>query len=141
MNDDLTQKLPGDESIAPPDDDKLSVLINAVQSLSADFQALRTAVQGVEVRLEALEITVTKRLLDTKPIWESALAAITETRAELAETRAELAETRAELRTEMANGFRKLSTKIQLLHEDSLTLRTDQRQLERRVDALESKSL
>lgn len=148
MSDDLTQKLPGGkEPIAPQDDDRISLLIIAVQSLSG-------VIHEVRVRLEALEKTVTERSFNTKPIWERALAEIAATRAELAETRAELkgelaetraelkaeiAETRAELRAEMKDGFRKLGLKIELLNEDSLTLRGDQKQLDRRVETLESK--
>lgn len=154
MSDDLTRKLPGDkEPIAPEDDDRISLLIIAVQSLSTsvqslstNFQLLSTDFQEVTVRLDALEKTVNARSLETKPIWERALAEIAETRAELAETRtelkaeiaetrtelkAEIVETRAKLRAEMKDGFRKLSLKIELLNEDSLTLRADQRQLDR----------
>lgn len=160
MSDDLTQKLPGDkESSAPQDDDRISLLIVAVQSLSG-------VIHEVRARLEALEKTVTERSFNTKPILERALAEIAATRAELAETRAELkgelaetraevkgelaetraelkaeiAETRAELRAEMKDGFRKLGLKIELLNEDSLTLRADQKQLDRRVETLESKT-
>jgi septal ring factor EnvC (AmiA/AmiB activator) len=141
MSDDLTQKLLGGiEPIGPHDGDKISVLISAVQLLSANFQSLSTGFREVEVRLAALEKTVTERSLETKPIWERALSEIAETRAELAETRAELAETRAELKAEMMDGFRKIALKIELLNEDSLTRRADQRQLERRVENLEPKN-
>ena len=134
MSDDLTQKLPGDqESIATQDNDRINVLINAVQSLSSAVQSLSSDIQEIKVRIEMLEKIVSERSFDTKPIWERALA-------EIAATRAELAETRAELRAEMKDGFRMLSLKIELLNEDSLTLRADQRQLERRVDTLESKT-
>jgi uncharacterized protein involved in exopolysaccharide biosynthesis len=158
MSDDPTRKLPGDgkELSAPQDDDRIGLLISAVQSLSSD-------IQEVKVRIEALEKTVTERSFETKPIWERALAAIAETRADLAEVRtelaevrtelaevrtelaetraelkAEIAEVRAELRAEMKDGFRKLGLKIELLNEDSLTLRADQRSLAKRVDALET---
>src|SRR6266446_4374224 len=98
MSDDLTQRLPGDkEPIAPQDDDRISLLIIAIQSLSSivqslstNVQSLSTDVQDVKFRLEALEKTVTERSFETKPIWERALAEIAATRAELAETRAEL---------------------------------------------------
>ena len=134
MSDDLTQKLPGDqESIPTQDNDRINVLINAVQSLSSAVQSLSSDIQEIKVRIEMLEKIVSERSFDTKPIWERALA-------EIAATRAELAETRAELRAEMKDGFRMLSLKIELLNEDSLTLRADQRQLERRVDTLESKT-
>ena len=152
MSDDLTQKLPGDkEPTAPQDDDRISLLVIAVQSLSTEVQSLSSDVHEVKARLEALEKTVTEHSFETKPIWERALAEIAATRAELAETRAELAETRAELkaeiaaakaelRAEMKDGFRKLGLKIELLNEDSLTLRADHKQLDRRVEALESKT-
>jgi chromosome segregation ATPase len=163
MSDDLTQKLPGDkEPIAPQDDDRISLLVIAVQSLSSAVQSLSSDVHEVKDRLEAIGKTVTERSFETKPIWERALAEIAATRAELAETRAELkaeiaevrtelaetraelkaelAETKAELRAEMKDGFRKLGLKIELLIEDSLTLRADQKQLDRRVEALESKN-
>lgn len=133
MSDDLTHKLPGDrETIAPQDEDRIGLLVIAVQSLSSAVQSLSSDVHEVKARLEALEKTVTERSFETKPIWERALA-------EIAATRAELAETRAELRAEMKDGFRKLALKIELLNEDSLTLRADQKQLDRRVEALESK--
>src|SRR6266436_4725998 len=108
MSDDLTQRLPGDkEPIAPQDDDRISLLIIAIQSLSTNVQSLSTDVQDVKFRLEALEKTVTERSFETKPIWERALAEIAATRAELAETRAELKGEIAEVRTHL--GKRELS--------------------------------
>jgi len=134
MSDDLTQKLPGDrEPIEHPADDKFSALVSAVRSLSADVQSLHKAVRGVDARLEALERTVTVRSAETKPIWERALA-------EIAETRAELSETRAELKAEMNDGFRKLGAKMEVLNDDLLTLRGNQRLLDKRVENLESKT-
>ena len=167
MSDDLTHKLPGDrETIAPQDEDRIGLLVIAVQSLSSAVQSLSIEVQSlssdvheVKARLEALEKTVTERSFETKPIWERALAEIAATRAELkaeiaetkaelkaeiaeakAEIRAEIAEAKAELRAEMRDGFRKLALKIELLNEDSLTLRADHKQLDRRVEGLESKT-
>ena len=156
MSDDLTQKLPGEEDqIAPHVADQIAVLITAVQSLSDHVQALNTAVRDSEGRLEALEKTAIGNSLNTKPIWERALAEIAATRAELVETRAELkaelAETRTQLRAELAemredlknemnDGFRKLGSKLEVINEDLLTLRGNQRLLDRRVEALESKT-
>lgn len=162
MSDDLTQKLPGEkEPTALQDDDRISLLIVAVESLSTaveslstrveslstsvdslrsrveslstSVESLRIAVEDVKARVEVLENSAAEGSLETKPIWERALA-------EIAATRAELAETRSELRAEMRDGFLKLGLKIELLNEDSLTLRADQRQLERRVETLESKT-
>ena|SRR5438309_12012329 len=114
MSDDLTEKLPGGQ-----DDDRIGALISAVQSMSA--------------RLETLEKTVNDRLYDTKPIWERALAEIAEARADL---KAEI----AELRSEMRDGFRTLGSKMDVLNEDVLTVRAEQRLLGKRVQDLESKA-
>ena len=76
MSDDLTHKLPGDrETIAPQDEDRIGLLVIAVQSLSSAVQSLSIEVQSlssdvheVKARLEALEKTVTERSFETKPI-------------------------------------------------------------------------
>lgn len=141
MSDDPTKDLPGDhKQTNGKQDDRINVLIIAVQSLAADFQVLRTEVQtlsaevqGVKERLTALETTVNERSYDTKPIWERALA-------EIAALRVELVETRTELRAEMKDGFRKLGAKMDVLNNDLLTVRGDQRLLEKRVEDLESKA-
>ena len=140
MTDDPTKRLPSEVDLRVYLDEKIGVLIGAIQSLSADFQSLsadfqslRADVQELKVRVEAVEKTVIERSMETKPIWERALA-------EIANLRVGLAETKQELRTEMREGFRKLAVKIELLNEDSLTVRSDQRQLEKRVEALESKT-
>jgi hypothetical protein len=123
MSNDPTKKLPGEQ-----DADRIDTLIGAVQSMSADFQEVR-------VRLGALEKTFNERMYDTKPIWERALAEIAEIRSELAETRGEI----AELRSEMTDGFRTLGSKMDVLNQDVLTVRADQRLLGKRVQDLESK--
>ncbi|HZM91268.1 MAG TPA: hypothetical protein VFF31_32400 [Blastocatellia bacterium] len=98
MSDDSTQKLPGDkEPTSPKVDDPIYALIIEVQSLSKSVQSLNATVKGFEVRLEAIERTATRNSLETKPIWERALAEIAETRGELTEVRAELTVVRAEL--------------------------------------------
>jgi len=69
MSDDLTHKLPGDrETIAPQDQDRIGLLVIAVQSLSSAVQSLSSDVHEVKARLEALEKTVTERSFETKPI-------------------------------------------------------------------------
>ena len=142
MSDDPTKEIPGDHKqiIDKRDDDRINVLISTVQSLASDFQALSTGFQAlgaefqeVKVRITTLETTVNKHSYETKPIWERALA-------EIAATRAELAETRTELRAELKDGFRKLGAKMDVLNNDLLTVRGDQRLLEKRVEDLESKA-
>src|SRR6185295_11913288 len=113
MSDDPTKELPGKgkEMSGNRNDDRIDLLITAVQSLATEVQTLRTEVQtlGTEVqnlkfevqeiktRLTVLETTANARSLETKPIWERALA-------EIAALRVELAETRTDLRNEMREG-------------------------------------
>ena len=112
MSDDSTQKLPGDkEPTSPKVDDPIYALIIEVQSLSKSVQSLNATVKGFEVRLEAIERTATRNSLETKPIWERALAEIAETRGELTEVRAELTVVRAEL-TEVRSEIAEVRSEI-----------------------------
>jgi len=135
MSDDPTKELPGKgkEMSGNRNDDRIDLLITAVQSLASEVQTLKTEVQTlrtevqtlrtevqtlstevqylkaetqeIKSRLTVLETTTNARSLETKPIWERALA-------EIAALRVELAETRTDLRNEMRDGFRKLGAKM-----------------------------
>ena len=68
---------------------------------------------GLDTRVQALEA----RTLDTKPIWERALAEI----------------------LLVKQGVEDLNRKIGVLNQDVLQVRADQRRVEKRIDALESR--
>ena len=72
---------------------------------------------GIEARLESLEVQNEKRALETKPIWERALAEI----------------------LEVKEGLWDLKRKIDVLSRDIVTVRADQVRLEDRFDKLNSK--
>lgn len=74
---------------------------------------------AIDARLAALEKKADESVLETKPIWERALAEITETRAEMNER------------------FDDLERKIDVLNRDMLQLRADYSGLDRRVSTLE----
>ena len=78
----------------------------------ARFSSIDARLDGLEIRVQALEA----RALDTKPIWERALAEI----------------------LEVKQGVEDLNRKIDLLNQDVLQVRADQRRVEKRMDALES---
>jgi BMFP domain-containing protein YqiC len=86
-------------------------------SMDARFDAMETRFDarfdGLDTRVQALEA----KALDTKPIWERALAEIAEVR-EVAED---------------------IKRKFEILIQDVMQVRTDQRRVERRIDALESR--
>jgi chromosome segregation ATPase len=90
----------------------------------ARFDAIDARLQAFDARLQSLEDHSERRALETKPIWERALAEIIEIK-------------------ERLNSLEQLSTqmvrKIDVLSKDMLTLRADQTGIEDRLDKLESK--
>ena len=79
---------------------------------------------AIDARLQALETQAERRALETKPIWERALAEILEVKGRLASLE--------QLSIQMVK-------KIDVLGKDMLTLRADQATIEDRLDGLESK--
>ena len=78
----------------------------------ARFDAVDLRLDGLEIRAQALEA----RALDTKPIWERALAEI----------------------LAVKRGVEDLNRKIDVLNQDVLQVRADQRRIEKRMDMLEA---
>ena len=83
----------------------------------ARFDAIERRFDGIEARLESLEVQNEKRALETKPIWERALAEI----------------------LEVKEGLWDLKRKIDVLSRDIVTVRADQVRLEDRFYKLNSK--
>jgi len=79
---------------------------------------------AIDARLQALENQAERRALETKPIWERALAEILEVKERLSALE--------QLSSQMVR-------KIDVLSKDMLTLRADQAGIEDRLDKLESK--
>src|SRR5215470_6966248 len=78
---------------------------------------LLNLVQSVDVRLQALEQKVNERLHDTRPLWEGVQMQLTEIKSDL----------------------RRIDRKFDVLHDDVIEVRIDQRDLDQRLDRLESK--
>src|SRR5437764_10970645 len=81
---------------------------------------------AIDARLQVLEEKAERRAVETKPIWERALAEIVEVREQLSNLE--------QLSTQMVR-------KIDVLSKDMLTLRADQSGIVDRLDKLESKPL
>ena len=79
---------------------------------------------AIDARLQTLENQAQQRALETKPIWERALAEIIEVKERLSSLE--------QLSTQMMR-------KVDVLSKDMLTLRADQTGIEDRLDKLESK--
>ena len=121
-------------------------------------QEILKLVRSIDERLISLEAKVDERLLDTRPIWERALAEIGELRVaqgqtnirldqlaakqdQLAAKQDQLAagqdQLRTELRDEMRMGFHKLERQLMRLSKDFLEIRTEMDMLEDRIEKLE----
>ena len=110
MNEERTRELPDNRSF----EERVFARFDA---MDARFDALETRFDarfdGLDTRVQALEA----RALDTKPIWERALAEI----------------------LLVKQGVEDLNRKIDVLNQDVLQVRADQRRVEKRMDALESR--
>jgi chromosome segregation ATPase len=103
MSEDTTQDMPDGRSFE--------------ERVFARFDAL-------DERLTRLESEAERRAIETKPIWERALAEILEVRQGL---------------DEVKDSLRDISRKIGVLSKDMIQLRADQSHVESRLDDLESK--
>lgn len=92
-------------------------------------ERILTRLDSIDTRLQSLENQAERRALETKPIWERALAEILEVQQGL-----------TEFRGEVSDALRDLSRKIGVLGNDMIQLRADQAHAESRLDNLESKS-
>ena len=86
---------------------------------------------SMNTRLRILEEQSERRAMDTKPIWERALAEIREVKDEIREVKDEI----REVKEKVGN----VERKFEIVTLDMMQLRGDQRRLDNRMDKLESK--
>lgn len=84
---------------------------------------IEAKIDALDGRLTALEEKVDSRLRETRPIWEAM-------QADLATVKDNLATVKVEVKD--------INRRVMLLHEDNLRMRGDQRELDERVEKLES---
>jgi chromosome segregation ATPase len=89
----------------------------------ARLDSIDARLDSIEARLQSLENQAERRALETKPIWERALAEILEVKERLGSLE------------QLSN---QIVRKIDVLGRDMLTLRADQAAVEDRLDKLES---
>lgn len=119
MSDDLTKRL------TPTTDDKLTLILTAVQELTFRVDKLEHRFDGFEERVE-------ERLYDTRPIWQKVVADI-----------AHLQEGQDTVRAgvgEIKKSMRDVYYRFDVLNNTMLAIRTDQRDIFDRVRALENHS-
>jgi chromosome segregation ATPase len=96
------------------------------QTVDVRFDAVDARLDGLDHRVQALEA----KALDTKPIWERALAEIVGVKQVVEEVKQSLAEVKGRVEN--------IERKFELLIIDMMQLRGDQRRVEKRMDAVES---
>ena len=133
MSEDLTQKLPAE-------DGALARILNAVQNLNSTVQNLSTKVESLDARLTSLENKVETRLYDTRPIWEQVVADIARLQTDvtqLKEGQQKQQEGQQAFHIEMRTEMRNLNRKMSVLNDSFLEVRSDYKDLDRRLYELE----
>ena len=118
MGEDNTQHLPSED---------IKRILARFDSVDSGLATLDTRLTTFDTRLTTLEEKVDRRLQETRPIWEQVL-----TRLDSLDIRM------GSLESEMRSGFRKLERQMGELAKDVIIVRADQRDLEKRMDKLES---
>jgi chromosome segregation ATPase len=132
MSDDATQNLLGA---------RLDQLVSLVKDLADKHTE-------TDARIERVERVLEQRLYDTRPIWESVQADLREVRSLLQEVgervgrlKSEATEMRSqitEMRVENSNGFRLVDRKIGVLGKTLIDMTADIRELQDRVEKIDS---
>jgi chromosome segregation ATPase len=100
-------------------------------AIDAGLRDLNVRMESLETRVQRLEDESARRSVETKPIWERALAEITAVRQDVAAL--------SEKVDALSEKVDALDRKVTVLSRDVLTVRADQVKLEDRMDRLETK--
>ena len=111
MNEERTRDLPENRSFEDGVFARFDTMDARFDLVDARFDRVDARLDGLDLRVHALEA----RALDTKPIWERALTEI----------------------LEVKKGVEDLNRKIDVINQDVLQVRADQRRVEKRMDGLE----
>lgn len=119
MSEEPTQNLPDDSSFEERVFSRFDSVFVRFDSIDARLDSMDVRLDSVEARLQTVESQAERRALETKPIWERALAEI----------------------LEVKQGLENVERKIDVLSHDIVQVRADQVRADRRLTSLESESL
>ncbi len=114
MSEEITQPLPND----------------ILKLILARLDSIDSNVHSLDARLTAVEEKVDRRMQETRPIWERALA-------EIVGLRAEMQEGFEKIHGELNHGLRRIDRKVDILNHDILEVRADLLHMDERVTKLE----
>lgn len=135
MNEETTQQLPNDILkliLARLDsmDGRFDSIDKRFDSVEARLDSMEARLDSMDGRLTAVEEKADRRMKETRPIWERALA-------EIAGLRAEMQEGFEKVHGELNRGLRRINRKVDILNHDILEVRADLLHLDERVTKLE----
>ncbi|HLG17104.1 MAG TPA: hypothetical protein VJH03_21780 [Blastocatellia bacterium] len=139
MSDKITKDTPDSRSFEERVFARFDALDARLDGFDARLDGFGARLDDFNERLRVLEVQAEQRGLDTKPIWERALAEILELRGllmDLAARVGELADGLTGVKKQLSNVERKLD----VLSRDIIQVRADQVDLDRRVERLEPKT-
>jgi len=114
------------------------------QQMSSSNSQMIAAIRALEDRVASVEGIVVARLNDTRPFEQQVLARLNELIAGQSAMRDELTALREDFesfRRETNDNFRLVNNKLDVLNQDVLTVRAQQRDLEKRVTRLEQEPI
>jgi chromosome segregation ATPase len=147
MSEDATRHLPNDDIrliLARFDsiDSRLDKIDSRLDGIDLRLDGIDLRLDSLDSRLTTLEDRVDKRLVETRPIWERALAEITETRVEMnarfEKLQTEMNEGFAKVRVEMDDGLRRVKGQVEALNQNMLEMQGDMKYFDRRISKLEA---
>jgi chromosome segregation ATPase len=115
----------------------LTTLLERVQKAEA---GLYQAIERLGLRIESEVQSVRGEVQSVREDFQSVRQAVQSLRSEVETSRRELHDEIQTLQEEMRTHFRKLETKFQLLIEDTMDVRANQRDLSKRMDELDVKA-
>ena len=116
---------------------------DGVRLILSRLDSIDSHLNDVEGRLSALEDKVERRLHDTRPIWEQVLVRLDAVEGRLVsfEGRLDGFEKRLDgFEEELRSSLRRFEFKVGMLAEDVFEVRAAQRDLDKRMNKLESKA-
>ena len=103
-------------------------------AMDARFDRIDTLLDSLDVRVDRLEA----KQYDTKPIWEQALASISEVEARLDQLRNEMKVGFESLKEDMENSIHGVEWQIDALNQNILKVQADQRYFDKRLRDVEA---
>ncbi|MFY9610166.1 MAG: hypothetical protein WAU45_16330 [Blastocatellia bacterium] len=115
--------------------------LTAQPTLTALLERVQKAETGLYQAIERLALRIEGQIQTVRSEVETVRGQVETVRGQVETVRGELHDEAQSLRDDIRTQFRKLETKIQLLIEDIMDVRANQRDLSKRMDGLEVKAL